>query len=160
MSKLRPTFDKVDRALEIRVIDWLQWSEFPESIAKNPDDSDMAQLALSLISKRKRAYQDLINLMSDYDNDFKKYNDKIEDLERKLAVAKVVLEKLSIGMEYSAGRELAHEALKEIEGDYFNPKPKRKKTMNDWCEECGLPIEDCECDEDGIYFNPKPSEEE
>jgi hypothetical protein len=32
--------------------------------------------------------------------------------------------------------------------------------MNDWCEEYGLPIEDCECDEDGIYFNSKPSEEE
>lgn len=40
------SFDKVDRALEMRVIDWLQWSEFPESIAKTPDDSDMAQLAL------------------------------------------------------------------------------------------------------------------
>jgi hypothetical protein len=51
--------NKVDRALERRVIDWLQWSEFPEDIGKRPDDSDMAQLTLELIGKRKSAYKDL-----------------------------------------------------------------------------------------------------
>ena len=51
--------DKVDRALEMQVIDWLQWSEFPESLIKNPDDSDMAQLALELIQKRKLSYKNL-----------------------------------------------------------------------------------------------------
>lgn len=52
-------FDKVDRALEMQVIDWLQWSEFPENIGKRPDDSDMAQLTLTLLSKRKEAFKKL-----------------------------------------------------------------------------------------------------
>lgn len=47
-------FDKVDRALEIQVIDWLQWSEFPDHLAASPSDSDMAQLTLQLLSKRKK----------------------------------------------------------------------------------------------------------
>ncbi len=46
-------FGKVDRILELKVIDWLQWAEFPEDLRKTPDDSDMAQLALILIAKRK-----------------------------------------------------------------------------------------------------------
>jgi len=52
-------FDKVDRALELQVIDWLQWSAFPEDIGKRPDDSDMAELALVLLGKRKRAFETL-----------------------------------------------------------------------------------------------------
>lgn len=44
-------FDKVDRALELVVIDWLQWSdEFNENRAAN---------ALELIKKRKAAYAKL-----------------------------------------------------------------------------------------------------
>ncbi len=56
-------FDKVDRACEIAVIDWLQWAEFP--------DENKAQLALTMIAKRKAAYQslqaelDLLKLNSD-----------------------------------------------------------------------------------------------
>ena len=56
-------YSKVDRALEMRVIDWLQWSQFPESLAKAPDDSDMAQLTLELIGKRKRAYSHAIEVL-------------------------------------------------------------------------------------------------
>ncbi len=40
-------FTKVDRALEIQVIDWLQWAEFSEKY------ENLARLALELISKRK-----------------------------------------------------------------------------------------------------------
>lgn len=44
-------FNKVDRALELAVIDWLQWAaEF---------DENKASLALDLISKRKAAYDKL-----------------------------------------------------------------------------------------------------
>lgn len=50
----REEFEKVDRALEIQVIDWLQFGEFEENLLKNPDDSDMAQLTLTLINKRKK----------------------------------------------------------------------------------------------------------
>jgi hypothetical protein len=50
-------FDKVDRALEMSVIDWLQFAEFPESLIKAQDDSDRAQLTLILIAKRKRYTQ-------------------------------------------------------------------------------------------------------
>jgi len=41
-------FDKVDRALELRVIDWLQYAEFEENL-----------LTLELIAKRKSAYDRL-----------------------------------------------------------------------------------------------------
>ena len=51
--------NKVDRALELRVIDWLQWGEFEENLLKNPDGSDMAQLTLELISKRKKLCNEL-----------------------------------------------------------------------------------------------------
>lgn len=46
--------NKVNRALELRVIDWLQFAEFPESLIKTPDDSDMAQLTLILLNERKQ----------------------------------------------------------------------------------------------------------
>jgi len=43
-------FSKVDRALEMQVIDWLQWSDFKEVAGqKHP-----AQLALEMISLRKK----------------------------------------------------------------------------------------------------------
>ena len=58
-------FDKVDRALEIAVIDWLQWADFPESLIENPDGSDMAQLTLTLLNKRKQSYSDLLKLAND-----------------------------------------------------------------------------------------------
>jgi hypothetical protein len=44
-------FDKVDRACEIAVMDWLQWAEF--------QDEDKAQFALTMIAKRKAAYESL-----------------------------------------------------------------------------------------------------
>lgn len=40
--------NKVDRALEMMVIDWLQWNEF------QPSDHNLPALALELISKRKQ----------------------------------------------------------------------------------------------------------
>ncbi len=43
--------NKVDRALEIQVIDWLQWYEFPE---KKVPDVNMPGLTLELIDKRKK----------------------------------------------------------------------------------------------------------
>lgn len=52
-------FDKVDRALEMQVIDWLQWGEFDDSLLKHPNGEDMAQLTLKLIAKRKAAYEAL-----------------------------------------------------------------------------------------------------
>lgn len=39
--------NKIDRALEMQVIDWLQWSNF------NPKDEKMAVLALELIETRR-----------------------------------------------------------------------------------------------------------
>ena len=55
------SMSKVDRALEIAVIDWLQWAEFPEHIAK----PDMPRLALELIDKRKKENQRLRQLVKD-----------------------------------------------------------------------------------------------
>lgn len=51
--------DKVDRALEMLVIDWLQFGSFEENLIKRPDGDDMRQLALQLISKRKKANEEL-----------------------------------------------------------------------------------------------------
>lgn len=51
--------DKVDRALELQVIDWLQWAEFKDDLRPGHGDADKAALALQLISKRKVAYDDL-----------------------------------------------------------------------------------------------------
>lgn len=42
-------FTKVDRALEMQVIDWLQWDEFKEKLG----GPDYPALALELIAKRK-----------------------------------------------------------------------------------------------------------
>lgn len=57
MSKDKPReFNKVDRALEMQVIDWLQWHEFPD---EKPGEKHISCLALELISKRKRAYDKL-----------------------------------------------------------------------------------------------------
>lgn len=42
--------NKVDRALEIQVIDWLQWCDFPY-YSNNPN---MPELALEFMSKRKK----------------------------------------------------------------------------------------------------------
>lgn len=67
-------YNKVDRALEMQVIDWLQWSEFPENIAKRPDDSDMAQLTLTLLSKRKKVFERLQKQNEIYKQALKKYN--------------------------------------------------------------------------------------
>lgn len=39
--------NKIDRALEMQVIDWLQWSNF------NPKDERLAALALELIETRR-----------------------------------------------------------------------------------------------------------
>lgn len=47
--------NKVDRALEMQVIDWLQWNEFVEELGK----PDYPKLALELISKQKAAYNEL-----------------------------------------------------------------------------------------------------
>lgn len=50
MSNKPRGFTKVDRALEVRVIDWLQWTEWEEKLGeKHP-----AELALEMISLRKR----------------------------------------------------------------------------------------------------------
>lgn len=49
-------FDKVDRALEMQVIDWLQYAEFSDDIRRGYGDADKAELALQLIAKRKAAY--------------------------------------------------------------------------------------------------------
>lgn len=40
--------NKVDRALEMAVIDWLQWNEF------QPSDKNLPALALELIEKRRQ----------------------------------------------------------------------------------------------------------
>lgn len=48
-------FGKVDRALEMQVIDWLQWGEFEERL----DKPSMPALALELIAKRKTAFEKL-----------------------------------------------------------------------------------------------------
>ena len=48
-------FNKVDRALEMQVIDWLQWGEFPYRL----DKPSMPALALELIAKRKAAVKRL-----------------------------------------------------------------------------------------------------
>ena len=53
--------NKIDRALEMSVIDWLQWAEFPEHIAK----PDMPRLALELIDKRKKENQRLRQLVKE-----------------------------------------------------------------------------------------------
>lgn len=45
--------DKVDRALEMQVIDWLQWSEFGA-------DERLAALALELIAKRTAFNESLL----------------------------------------------------------------------------------------------------
>ena len=52
-------FDKVDRALEMQVIDWLQWADFADDIRKGHGDADKATLTLQLIAKRKAANADL-----------------------------------------------------------------------------------------------------
>lgn len=44
---------KVDRALEMQVIDWLQWGKFPEG-------NNLPGLALELINKRKQENKRLI----------------------------------------------------------------------------------------------------
>lgn len=48
--------DKIDRALELQVIDWLQWAEFPDELGK----PDYRELALELIAKRKSAYDAVV----------------------------------------------------------------------------------------------------
>lgn len=58
------SFDKVDRALELEVIDWLQWS---------PDlDENKAQLALTIIAKRKLAYAEAIEERDDIKTRYEK----------------------------------------------------------------------------------------
>lgn len=55
-------FSKVDRALEVAVIDWLQWTDFNDidhTKYNEPDHGTKAQLALELISKRKEYTQAL-----------------------------------------------------------------------------------------------------
>ena len=55
----KPQFDRVDRALEMQVIDWLQWAKFPEILG----EPDYPQLALTLIAKRKAAYARAIEVL-------------------------------------------------------------------------------------------------
>lgn len=45
---------KVDRALELQVIDWLQWSEFPDNHSDN-----LPELALWMLNKRKLRNKEL-----------------------------------------------------------------------------------------------------
>jgi hypothetical protein len=54
-NELGKIVTKVDRALERRVIDWLQWNEFPYD-KNNPN---MPELALQLIAKRKQERDEL-----------------------------------------------------------------------------------------------------
>lgn len=55
----RAEFEKVDRALEMAVIDWLQWGEFPERL----DKPSLPGLALELIAKRKAICNSLLPLI-------------------------------------------------------------------------------------------------
>lgn len=57
------SFDKVDRALEMRVIDWLQWGEFEDRL----DKPSMPALALDLIAKRKAENDSLRKLAEVYE---------------------------------------------------------------------------------------------
>lgn len=70
LSKLGPEIlDKVDRALEVAVIDWLQWGdEF---------DSDKAQLALTMIHKRKEACSQLAAVIAAKDAEIQRLKDGI-----------------------------------------------------------------------------------
>ncbi len=52
---------KVDRALEIQVIDWLQWQNFPDGNGEN-----LATLALQLLAKRKGEADSLRNIAESY----------------------------------------------------------------------------------------------
>ncbi len=47
--------NKVDRALELQVIDWLQWYDFPH----DPKNPNIVELALELIQKRKQENEKL-----------------------------------------------------------------------------------------------------
>ena len=78
--------NKVDRALEMQVIDWLQWSEFPEDIGKRPDDSDMAQLTLELMGKRKNYCKELetklttaLELLGEADDSVSNYHNALNE---------------------------------------------------------------------------------
>ena len=91
MSTKPREFDKVDRVLELEVIDWLQWGD--------EWDENKAALALQLISKRKSAYQ---------------------ALEQKLAVATQALSEIAedFGTDHADGNTMiAHEALALINAD-------------------------------------------
>ena len=68
MDETAEDFSKVDRALELQVIDWLQFAEFPESLLKTPDDADLAQLTLILIAKRKRYTHELEKKIEELEN--------------------------------------------------------------------------------------------
>jgi len=46
---------KVDRALEMQVIDWLQWYPWEENVGKK----NIPALALEMISIRKKSYNEL-----------------------------------------------------------------------------------------------------
>ena len=123
-------FDKVDRALEIKVIDWLQWSEFPENIGKSPDDSDMAQLTLTLLSKRKSAYKEIQK-----DLEFHKHKHELMkkmNLELRGKLKETIEFKDSIinnltkeNMSLSDDLRVAVEALEDV---FFNTAPERKAT--------------------------------
>jgi len=99
-------FDKVDRALEAHVIDWLQFGEFEENLLKNPDGSDMAALTLKLISKRKAAYTALEQQLAETQAEHallghmvgsEQAKDKIKVLEEKLK-KQIALKMESIGL--------------------------------------------------------------
>ncbi len=76
-------FDKVDRALEAGVIDWLQWAEFPQRL----DKPSMPALALELIAKRKSAYDRAVEVARDQATRADKLAGEIEELKRKLAAS-------------------------------------------------------------------------
>lgn len=78
----KPEFTKVDRALEIAVIDWLQWSDAPFE-----NDDRMAALTLELISKRKQeltAAQEKIKALEAVELVYKDKQTEMNDLELEL----------------------------------------------------------------------------
>lgn len=158
MSTQPREFDKVDRALELQVIDWLQWGEFPDRL----DRPSMPALALELIAKRKLAFASLEteNLrLSDELNFFKSCATaqalKIASREEELEQAKAYIHEYRIKRgDTVESMVLEIRSLKEIAESYRDTlKEIVKNYWFDRTKEPGIACWACDCGEAGQKTN-------
>ena len=86
---------KVDRALGMAVIDWLQFKEFPDKLGEI-SDADMAQHALTFIHQMRNANGKLVEALKQMDRVQFDSGDAIHELERRALIARQVLSDLGV----------------------------------------------------------------